>query len=150
MTKQTHYIIEERINDGCGGCYWIGARTPTNIAPDEQTALAYRDAYLAHRADWKDNRPPLYREDVRLRPISEPSTVEKQEAVRRKTMLTHKRDLFRTFHKRFAAESHELRCQIEDGLDKRPITEAHADAYDELVAWLAHQLQQIHWKIPTD
>ena len=30
---------------------------------------------------------------------------------------------YRTFHKRLAAEGHELHCQIEDGLDKRPITE---------------------------
>ena len=65
-------------------------------------------------------------------------------------MLIAKRDLYRTFHKRFAAEGHDLHCQIEDDLDERPITEAHADAYDELVAWLTLQLQAIAEQIATD
>ena len=71
-------------------------------------------------------------------------------AARRKAVLIEKRDLFRTFHKRFAAESHELRCQIEDDLDKRPITEAHADGYDEIVSWLAKRIAKLHEEIAPD
>ena len=71
-------------------------------------------------------------------------------AARRQAVLIEKRDLFRAFHKRFAAEAHDLHCQIEDDLDKRPITEAHADAYDELVAWLNRQLQEIDKQIAAD
>ena len=55
---------------------------------------------------------------------------------RRQAVLIAKRDLFRVFYKRFAAEGHELRCQIEDGLDTRPVTEGHADGYDEFVSWI--------------
>ena len=69
---------------------------------------------------------------------------------RRKAVLTAKRDLFRLTHQKFAAASHELRCQIEDGLDKRPITEGHADGYDAIVSWLAGQIVQLHEEIATN
>ena len=62
---------------------------------------------------------------------------------RSKAVLIAKRDLFRVFHKRFAAEGHELHCQIEDGLDTRPVTEGHADGYDHLVNCIYHLLIEI-------
>ena len=69
---------------------------------------------------------------------------------RRQSVLIEKRDLFRTFHQRIAAASHELRCQIEDDLDNRPITEGHAEGYDEMVAWLADQIKELHKQIESD
>ena len=85
MTEHQQYIIEERVYDGCGGSYWITAQFPTNPAPDKQTALAYRETHLANRATWTNNQPPLYREDVRIRPESgktEQSSTEKQAVAR--------------------------------------------------------------------
>ena len=69
---------------------------------------------------------------------------------RRKAVLTAKRDLFRLTHQKFAAASHELRCQIEDDLDQRPITEGHADGYDAMVSWLAKQITKLHEEIATN
>ena len=69
---------------------------------------------------------------------------------RRKAVLIEKRDLYRVFHKRLAAESHELRCQIEDDLDDSPRTEAHTDAYDEMVSWLGNQITTLHEEIAAD
>ena len=69
---------------------------------------------------------------------------------RQKTVLAEKRALFRAFHKRLAAESHELRCRIEDDLDESPRTEAHADAYDEIVSWLGNQITTLHEEIAAD
>ena len=71
-------------------------------------------------------------------------------AARRKTVLTEKRDLFRAFHKRLAAQAHELRCQMEDDLDNRPVTEAHADGYDEIVSWLAKRIATLHEDIAAE
>ena len=69
---------------------------------------------------------------------------------RNQAILIAKRDLFRAFHKRLAAESHELRCRIEDDLDESPRTEAHADAYDEIVSWLGNQITTLHEEIAAD
>ena len=71
-------------------------------------------------------------------------------AERRQSVLIATRDLYRTFHKRLAAEGHDLHCQIEDGLDQRPITEGHADGYDAIVSWLAGQIVQLHEEIATN
>ena len=65
-------------------------------------------------------------------------------------------DLYRTFHKRLAAEGHDLHCQIErhcqieDDLDQCPITEGHADGYDAMVSWLAKQITKLHEQIATN
>ena len=69
---------------------------------------------------------------------------------RRQTVLIATRDLYRTFHKRLAAEGHDLHCQIEDDLDQRPITEGHADGYDAMVSWLADEIKELHTKIESD
>ena len=84
-------------------------------------------------------------------PAERPQTVNYgTPAERRQSVLIAKRDLFRLFYKRFAAEGHELRCQIEDEHDTRPITEGHAEGYDQLVAWLNRRLQEIDKQIATD
>ena len=77
-----------------------------------------------------------------LRPLE----AEKMAKARLRSMavLTAKQDMMRLYHKRFAAEGHNLRCQMEDGLDNRAITEAHAEVYDGLVGWLRNQLLEVH------
>ena len=84
-------------------------------------------------------------------PAERPQTVNYgTPAERRQSVLIATRDLYRTFHKRLAAEGHDLNCQIEDDLDQCPITEGHADGYDAMVSWLAKQITKLHEQIATN
>ena len=58
---------------------------------------------------------------------------EDRKHIRRKTMLTAASATFSVPVPETLRDCESrTRCQIEDGLDKRPITEAHADAYANL------------------
>ena len=62
---------------------------------------------------------------------------------RRKKELEAKRQLLALCWSKFADQGHKLRCQIDDGLDTRPITVGHAEAYEELCSWLADVIKDI-------